>query len=63
MTDPNPIPPLWQAVLNAALARCAAAGFGRVETSPTGDVLFEAYPGQEDAAADFVEALLIGRSS
>ncbi|SEP02828.1 hypothetical protein [Trujillonella endophytica] len=59
----QPIPPAWVAVLNAAFERCAAAGYGRTELLPDGGKRFEAYPGQEDAAADFLEALLIGRTA
>jgi hypothetical protein len=58
---PEPVPFIWRAILNAVFARCAAAGYGRVEHRPDGSAFFEAFPGQEDAAADFIEALLLQR--
>jgi hypothetical protein len=52
----KPIPLAWRVLLVAAFHRCAAAGYGRVEQRSDGNSYFEAYPGQEDAAADFLEA-------
>jgi hypothetical protein len=55
------VPMAWQILTEHALVQCAEAGFGRIETADDGTSRFEAYPGQENAAADFVKrALLAG---
>lgn len=60
MSAPGAVPLAWQVLLEDAFRRCEAAGFGRVEQRADGGYLFEAFPGQEDAAADFVELALFG---
>jgi hypothetical protein len=61
MTDPNTVPFAWRALLAAAFHRCAAAGYGRVEQRPDGSSHFTAHPGQEDAAANYIQTLLAPR--
>lgn len=56
---PDAVPLAWQVLVWEALRRCAEAGFGRIEEAPDGGQRFEAFPGLEDAAADFVEAELL----
>jgi hypothetical protein len=63
MHFPDALPVARQVLLNAAFERTAAAGYGRTEVVPGGGKRFEAYPGMETAAADFLEALLIGRAA
>lgn len=60
MSTGGGVPLAWQVLVWEALRRCADAGFGRVEQAAGGGWLFEAFPGCEDAAADFVEAELMG---
>ncbi|RZU30471.1 hypothetical protein [Blastococcus saxobsidens] len=57
---PDAVPLAWQVLLGEAFRRCADAGYGRVEQRPDGGRLFEAFPGLEDAAADFIELALFG---
>lgn len=45
-------------MLEQLFTECANAGFGRVELQPDGGCLFEAFPGCEDAAADYIEAIV-----
>lgn len=64
MHFPDAMPVALQILTEHALVQCAEAGFGRIETVDDGTSLFEPYPGQENAAADFVEsALLTGGAS
>lgn len=63
MLFPDAVPLAWQVLLEHAFVKCADAGFGRLEELPGGGKRFEAYPGQENAAADLIEALLIGSES
>lgn len=63
MQFPDAVPVAWQIVTERALVECAEAGYGRIETADDGTSRFEAYPGQENAAADFVGRALLSEGN
>lgn len=59
-TSPGAVPLAWRVLLEETFRACAEAGFGRIDqdAAQAGVFHFEAYPGMEDAAADYVDQRL-----